>query len=100
MEKHWFALVLALVCLLITDFSSKGAFRGVVMPFSAFFLLIVAGYFYIQRGVSEVVRPQNAYIPTAEEIAALKRAMAEKQAQTQARVVASNAPKNLTQNPD
>lgn len=83
MDKRWLCGGLSVLCFLAS--AKMGWFRGFIMPMLGVGFMFAVLWFWFAERMGSVAKPQELYLPTPQELAAIKQAALEKQ-----RPVASN----------
>ena len=77
MDKRWLCAGLSVLCFLAS--AKMGWFRGLVLPMLGIgFMFAVLWFWFVER-MGSVAKPQQLYLPTPQELAALKQAALQKQ---------------------
>ena len=88
MDRRWLCAGLSALCFLAS--ARMGWFRGLVLPMMGVgFLFAILWFWFVER-MGSVAKQQELYIPTPQELAAIKRAALEKQQAGVATPIAEN----------
>ena len=77
MDKRWLCAGLSVLCFLAS--AKMGWFRGLVLPVLGVGFMFAVLWFWIVERMGRVAKPQQLYLPTPQELAALRQAAVEKQ---------------------
>ena len=90
MDKRWLCAGLSVLCFLAS--AKMGWFRGLVLPMLGVgFMFAVLWFWFVER-MGSIAKPQELYLPTPQELAALKQAALEKQQAGAGAPIIENSP--------